>query len=294
MERLSVEQLFKTGLSLEKKEGIWCVPESELTALAKEEAHYHDIFDEHAEDVHQLSSFRNTFYHRRIWEWLRGLPAGSRILEVGAGSGYDAAALIEDYALVLSDVSPETLRRLQRKTGWPVPFVALDGQQLPFTDDQFDGLYMVATWHHLEDPGAGLAEVARVVAPGGRIVFGVEPNKTYFLPLKWFRPLLIALARMRGAEVSHADEEMVGFSKREIQNYFATGEWCDVRIQPMWLFSGWLHYKIEFFYRMLGLKRRIRVPQFFEVVLVWIDELAFKIPGMSFFAWHWIITATKK
>jgi len=57
------------------------------------------------------------------------------------------------------------------KHRWPdLPFVAGDGLRLPFTADAFDAVTISFGLRNLHDPDAGLAELARVTRPGGRLV----------------------------------------------------------------------------------------------------------------------------
>lgn len=286
---------FKKTDHYAKDGDVWIAWPKEMSSLAKEEAQYHDLFDEDAGEVHQLHAWRNVYYHNKITSLLQQINKHGLLLEIGAGSGTDAAVLHKDYRLVLSDVSPKTLQRLRdRKQWYDVEYVALDGQHLPFRDEIFDGVYMVATWHHLESPKEGLSEVHRVLRSGGRFVFGVEPCKTYFYPLKVVRPILIWCTRMRGVDVSHADEEMTGFSYNDIQKMVDPGLWEEITIRPMWFLAGWIHYIFEFVYRSLGLKKRVQLPQMLEKAIVLIDEILFLIPGVKHLAWHWIITGRKK
>jgi ubiquinone/menaquinone biosynthesis C-methylase UbiE len=43
-------------------------------------------------------------------------------------------------------------------------------ETIPFEDDRFTAALAVSTFHHWADPGAGLAEVRRVLSPGGRLL----------------------------------------------------------------------------------------------------------------------------
>jgi ubiquinone/menaquinone biosynthesis C-methylase UbiE len=279
----------------ERKGVVWLAWPEEMGSLAKAEAAYHDKFDEDAIEVHQLGTWRNRFYHGLLQQKLRNIPKGGRILEIGAGSGLDAQDLAPDYNLVLSDISSGTLDRLaKRLNNFDITYVAADGQRLPFVDSYFDGLLMVAAWHHLESPAEGIIEVARVMKPGGQLVIGVEPNVFYFYPMKIVRPILSCLANMKGKDVSHADEEMVGFSYRKIKQIFNSSQWTDLEIRPMWLFAGWVHYALEFVYRVFRLKKRIRLPLVFEKVIVGLDEVLFKIPFTKHICWHWMISAKRK
>lgn len=277
-----------------KENGVWHFLPSRMTGLAKEEIAYHDHFEEDAEDVHQLSAWRNAYYHRMLWDAVFRLPPGSRILELGAGSGYDARRFLPDYALTASDVSPKTVERLLSHLPHPpVCAAALDAEHLPFGEKQFDGAYAVAMWHHLTEPKRMIDECARVLHPGGLLAIVMEPNATYFAPIKWMRPLLCRAARMHGHEVSHADAEMTGFTARGIAKCFDPAAWSSVEIRPAWLLAGWAHYGLEFLFRVFRLKRRILLPRAFEKMLVGFDELAFKIPGVKHLGWHWIVIARR-
>jgi ubiquinone/menaquinone biosynthesis C-methylase UbiE len=47
-----------------------------------------------------------------------------------------------------------------------------DARELPYADDTFDGAYLVAVLGEIPEPGTALAELRRVVKPGGRVVVG--------------------------------------------------------------------------------------------------------------------------
>ena len=272
---------------------------SDMNDLAKDEAEHHDHDHEDPFEVHQLGSWRNRFYHKRMWRLLKKMPEGSRILEVGAGSGFDAKELLgKNYELVLSDVSPETLNRLSKRlnssSGERIHYVALDAQHLPFLNASFDAMYMVATFHHVQNPVIALREAERVLKPGALFILGVEPNLTYFRPLKFFKKMLYRLSHTDPRYISKADAEMEGFSKSQFQLLFKGKEWEDVSIRPMWFIAGFFHYMLEFIFRAFKLSKRLSLPLWFERCIVLLDEFLFKIPGFSYLAWHWIVTARKR
>ena len=106
------------------------------------------------------------------------LKNDSNVLEVSAGTGKDseiiASKLNENGSLCLLDISPDMLEyavpRLAN-VSVPVEFVVGTACALPFDDNVFDALYCFAGIGHFPDIKAGLSEMARVVKPGGRVVF---------------------------------------------------------------------------------------------------------------------------
>ncbi len=102
---------------------------------------------------------------------LRPLVAGTAgpRLEVGAGSGRFAAALGLDVGLDLAGAA----LLLARSRG--VTVVRGAGEQLPFRAGAFGALAVVLTLCFAGDPAGMLAEAARVLRPGGRLVVGVVP-----------------------------------------------------------------------------------------------------------------------
>lgn len=94
---------------------------------------------------------------------------GGWVLDVGCGDGTPVHVLTQrGHRAVGIDLRP-----------WPwsteLHFVVGDGYRIPFRDGSFDAVGSFATLEHLEHPEEFLAEMARVVRPGGRVVVGA-PN----------------------------------------------------------------------------------------------------------------------
>jgi demethylmenaquinone methyltransferase / 2-methoxy-6-polyprenyl-1,4-benzoquinol methylase len=112
---------------------------------------------------------------------------GERVLDVATGTGMVAQALVRRYGctVVGVDQSPEMLgaarARLAREgeLAGRVTLIEGEAERLPFVDGEFDHLTFTYLLRYVEDPGATLVELARVVRPGGRVAmleFGVPPN----------------------------------------------------------------------------------------------------------------------
>ena len=111
-----------------------------------------------------------------------------RVLDVATGTGLVAAALVRRYGceVVGLDQSPEMLGRAEERLRTDpqlaerIELVRGEAESLPFADRDFDHLTFTYLLRYLDDPGATLRELARVVAPGGRIAsleFMLPPNR---------------------------------------------------------------------------------------------------------------------
>ena len=110
--------------------------------------------------------------------------ARGRVLEVGIGSGlnlpfYDAGRVTRLWGL---DPSPD-LRAMAGRAARRVPFevelVGLPGEEIPLDDASVDTVLVTYTLCSIEQPEVALRQMARVLAPGGRLLFcehGAAPD----------------------------------------------------------------------------------------------------------------------
>jgi arsenite methyltransferase len=109
------------------------------------------------------------------------LMPGERVLELGFGGGVGLAmALAHEPEVQLSgvDISPEMLARCERRFGAKVQLAQAGVEALPQADSSVDKLFGVNVsyfWPHME---RALAELRRVLVPGGLLVLGVRPPET--------------------------------------------------------------------------------------------------------------------
>jgi demethylmenaquinone methyltransferase/2-methoxy-6-polyprenyl-1,4-benzoquinol methylase len=93
---------------------------------------------------------------------------GERVLDLAAGTAVSTVELARDGAWCLAADFSLGMLRGGRHRG--VPMVAADALHLPFADASFDAVTISFGLRNLVDPAAGLAEMARVTRPGGRLV----------------------------------------------------------------------------------------------------------------------------
>ncbi|MES4992583.1 class I SAM-dependent methyltransferase [Phyllobacterium sp. 22229] len=103
------------------------------------------------------------------------LKTGDHVLDVGCGPGWfwEAASdeLPAKLALTLSDLSAGMVQEASERCS-ALPFETITGRQadataLPFEDSSFDAVIAMHMLYHLPDPSTGIAEMYRVLKPGG-------------------------------------------------------------------------------------------------------------------------------
>ncbi len=102
-----------------------------------------------------------------------GPRKGMRILDLAAGTGTSSAALAAHGAnVVAADFSEGMLAEGRKRHAGNalIEFVHADATALPFEDDSFDAATISYGLRNVHDPRAALAEMRRVVKPGGRVV----------------------------------------------------------------------------------------------------------------------------
>jgi ubiquinone/menaquinone biosynthesis C-methylase UbiE len=100
--------------------------------------------------------------------------ASGRTIDLGAGTGVNRDLFPEGVTeLVMAEPDPHMLARLRAKVseGDGVTIVQASAQDLPFEDDSFDTAVFTLVLCTVPDPAAALAEAARVLKPGGKLLF---------------------------------------------------------------------------------------------------------------------------
>lgn len=135
-------------------------------------------------EVGQRMNVGNELINRRAIAQLAVQPS-DRILELGPGNGFFARELVAVSPLVrytgcdLSEVMIEQANQLNAELvqSGQVQFVLRTGSALPFPDASFNKLLTINTLYFWNDPAAELAEIHRVLVPGGLVIIGIRPRR---------------------------------------------------------------------------------------------------------------------
>jgi demethylmenaquinone methyltransferase / 2-methoxy-6-polyprenyl-1,4-benzoquinol methylase len=192
------------------------LPEPEVQAM----------FDRIARVYDRLNSVMTAGLHhswRRRAAQLAGLAPGDRALDVATGTGDLALELghrvAPDGAVIAVDFSEQMLKLAREKlvarglrTSSPVDvaisFQHANAMALPFEDAEFDAATVGFGARNFADLPLGLAEMVRVVKPGGRVVVlelttPTEPPLSTFFDL-WFDRIIPVLGRVAGDSAAYS------------------------------------------------------------------------------------------
>ncbi|MFF8607143.1 class I SAM-dependent methyltransferase [Streptomyces sp. NPDC015346] len=150
-------------------------PESLARSAEPARVNDYDSFAE-AYSAENEKNLLNAYYERPGMLALAGDVTDRRILDAGCGSGSLSAALRDRGAVVTGiDASAGMLALARRRLGDDVPLHLVDlSEPLPFDDGAFDDVVASLVLHYLEDWGPTLAELRRVLRPGGRLIASVD------------------------------------------------------------------------------------------------------------------------
>jgi demethylmenaquinone methyltransferase/2-methoxy-6-polyprenyl-1,4-benzoquinol methylase len=145
--------------------------ESDTTrgVISERNAHARFLFEGVAHSYARPAEILSFGQYRRWRNYaVRSLPIAGRglVLDVATGTGLVARALVRrrDARVVGLDLTQAMLRRAR---GPGILVVSGRAEQLPFADASFDGVVFTYLLRYVDDPATTLAELARVLRPGG-------------------------------------------------------------------------------------------------------------------------------
>ena len=112
-------------------------------------------------------------YEEQILPLARECLAGAaRVLDVGTGEGQIARLVARDGASLVVGVDPTIAQlKLAHARGGDVHYARGNADALPFADNMFDAVVVCLVFEHITHHEPAIAEIARVLEPGGRFAF---------------------------------------------------------------------------------------------------------------------------
>jgi ubiquinone/menaquinone biosynthesis C-methylase UbiE len=166
---------------------------------------------------------------------------GKRVLEVGFGAGTDLIQWLRAGACVSGiDLTEEALANVNRRIqvyGLPQPekLQVADAENLPFPSNSFDLGYSWGVLHHTPDTAKALAELVRVVRPGGEIKIMLYNRHGLYAWKMWIKHGLLRgrpWKSLRWVLWNHIESPGTkGFTEREVRQLLAPLGLIDVRME---------------------------------------------------------------
>lgn len=105
---------------------------------------------------------------------LLSVPAGSRVLDLGCAFGFGTRLLVPPYRAYGHDLSETYIRRARRRVKGAV-FTCGPAESIPYPNGYFDAILLLDVLEHVPAPDLVVAEMYRVLRPGGELIVSV-PN----------------------------------------------------------------------------------------------------------------------
>jgi SAM-dependent methyltransferase len=161
---------------------------------------------------------------------------GRDVLDVGAGNGYVLSRYAQAGARVtgidLTRTGVELCRRRFELMGLAGRFLVANAEALPFADDSFDCVCSMGVLHHTPDTARAVAEVRRVLRPGGRLILMMYHRNSVL-----YRLTFTAFSLLRRKPVAQLVDEVDGhgnpkgevFSRRQLRDLLC--DFSDLEMQ---------------------------------------------------------------
>ncbi len=189
-----------------------------------------DVYDREAETF--LTRWGKGKYKRPplLNEWLRMIPKGSQLLDLGCGAGQDTRYLRSiGHRVIGLDHTLPLLAFASRRSS-TLPYILGDIRTIPIADDCLDGVWAAASLIHLPKPVARLvfAELAKCVRPGGLFAATITQGRSSGIKTRGWMPGRF-FARWQKDELARALSQ-AGWqvlSLRVVHNRERKGRWIN-------------------------------------------------------------------
>jgi ubiquinone/menaquinone biosynthesis C-methylase UbiE len=158
--------------------------------------------------ANQWDTMRTDFFQEAVREQAikkAGIQATHLAVDMGAGTGFVTAGLIEAGAKVIAvDQSPVMLETM--KSNFPntnkIDYRVGDAENLPIESDSVDYVFANMYLHHVETPQIAIQEMSRILKSGGKLIITDLDEHTH----EWLR--------------TEQFDRWLGFNREDIQQWF--------------------------------------------------------------------------
>jgi ubiquinone/menaquinone biosynthesis C-methylase UbiE len=158
--------------------------------------------------------------------------AKGHVLEIGVGSGlnlpyYDASNVTKLWALDPSAEMTQLAERVARSVDFEVDFIGLPGEEIPLESNSVDTILTTYTLCTIPDTRRALHQMARVLRPGGELIFcehGAAPDIGVRRWQDWIEPIWRRLGG--GCRLTRAIPQLIqegGFKIKGIETMYIPG-----------------------------------------------------------------------
>jgi ubiquinone/menaquinone biosynthesis C-methylase UbiE len=149
--------------------------------------------------IHQRFSTNPYGWFKWVFDTLLKLPENARILELGSGHGLlwkeNTSRIPMGWNVTLSDLSPGMLDVAWRNlviTGRAFQFKEIDAQSIPFEEETFDAVLANHMLYHVPDRPKAIAEIKRVLKPGGHVIATTVGEHHMQEMMNWIRQVHVS------------------------------------------------------------------------------------------------------
>jgi ubiquinone/menaquinone biosynthesis C-methylase UbiE len=185
---------------------------------------------------------------------------GKRVLDLGCGAGIDSAEFARNGASVVSSdfarTAVQSTRDLIKEAGFPADVVQADATSLPFQSETFDCVYSFGVLHHIPYVEKALAEIKRVLKPGGQVMVMLynRDSLLYGYSIVYLRGIA-----QGSLDKLTMDEVLARYSERKEDNPYTK---VYTKAEAKDLFSRYFHScSVEVYYNVIDLpeQRKVKV-----------------------------------
>jgi SAM-dependent methyltransferase len=144
----------------------------DLTRLHEDATASGSHFIDRASRASALKALKTAFAHRE-----------ATILEIGCSGGHllrDMLKALPKARLIGGDYTLNTLHQLAQNIPPHIPLIRFDLTQCPLPSDSVDGAVLLNVLEHIDDHGAAMRHLARIIRPGGQVVIEVPAGPELF------------------------------------------------------------------------------------------------------------------